>query len=958
MSLNECSELIQHRLNNIGAIHVRNPRSGNMVDANGAAIARIIDGCAGLGDEQLNQLILRYIEAYRTQYGRNPRNYTSWVSAINAQRATATRGQAQTQTQTRRQQTPVGTFMRNRRLGETASVVAPQASSTRQTRTAQTPIADYMRNRRRVETGNAVPPPASASMQTPPPQTVRQSTPPATTAPSSRTRTTTSRTRRAATAAESSSLSVLRQQIRTGNATWQQVETYINQNREQLSSYMTTQLRREMRASEDARVRMLEQRIQLCYYTSLTELEREMNASHVPENARPPLYSLYNRGYPQTPMQWLRYMRIRIDNYYIQSRQELDDECREFQVPWPIHEQLVRHYRQVRGNSQSQSQAQSQSQSQSSDSNAIVGRLVEMIEAGQYSSLSELERVMEINHLPNVSRDFLRTRYAQMYHDIANSQSQSQAQSQSQSRDPNVLVGEFVSMIQGGEFSSLESLEEIMESHSLPNVHRNFLRRKYAEMNHNNTNSRTQVRRRTIVTQNNVSNDQELLQSCVQSFGRIDQPPFKSLGNKLLKMCQKLDSSEVCTITNLDEKLRTLKAKYIIPSGYNTGGSLSQIQQDKEFVSLCSVMDHGVITRVKILHREQSATHIRYAGQNSVAYGQGISKIFFQKAANQMMSSTLFMKTEEDSDRVIINPEADVSSLVGQNTRENRIKVFKFVGQFMSFLLINGIKTDLHLSRSIQARFLYTEDEMTREDYILYFLLEFADKRNSFINLMRRPDDIEHSYLEFNDPIMLNNSLPAEAPVTKENFAKYLELTSLSMLKVKESKPYLDALLSGFYVTRQKLRSMDVKLPALDAMMTGSEITSVEIENIISTIRRTSGEAMQSPKIEMFFNILRDGINGGENKFPENVAREQTSTRPQTLEEFKKQLLFFWTGSRFYNSQFNYQVAVPTRATVFKAHTCFQQLEMPTSGPGVKNERAMYEMLVRTVGLEGFGFAG
>lgn len=435
---------------------------------------------------------------------------------------------------------------------------------------------------------------------------------------------------------------------------------------------MTTQLRREMRASEDAIVRMLEARIQLCYYTSLTELEREMNASHVPENARPPLYSLYNRGYPQTPMQWLRYMRIRIDNYYIQSRQELDDECREFQVPWPIHEQ---------------------------------------------------------------------------------------------------------------------------------------------------------------------------------------------------------------------------------------------------------------------------------------------SKIFFQKAANQMMSSTLFMKTEEDSDRVIINPEADVSSLVGQNTRENRIKVFKFVGQFMSFLLINGIKTDLHLSRSIQARFLYTEDEMTREDYILYFLLEFADKRNSFINLMRRPDDIEHSYLEFNDPIMLNNSLPAEAPVTKENFAKYLELTSLSMLKVKESKPYLDALLSGFYVTRQKLRSMDVKLPALDAMMTGSEITTVEIENIISTIRRTSGEAMQSPKIEMFFNILRDGTNG-ESKFPENVAREQTSTRPQTLEEFKKQLLFFWTGSRFYNSQFNYQVSVPTRATVFKAHTCFQQLEMPTSGPGVKNERAMYEMLVRTVGLEGFGFAG
>ena len=115
--------------------------------------------------------------------------------------------------------------------------------------------------------------------------------------------------------------------------------------------------------------------------------------------------------------------------------------------------------------------------------------------------------------------------------------------------------------------------------------------------------------------------------------------------------------------------------------------------------------------------------------------------------------------------------------------------------------------------------------------------------------------------------------------------------------------------------------------------------------------------ALLTFQIQWFFDILYDGLDGNPDEFPEAVAKEEPSTRPQTLTDFKKQLLFFWTGNRTFNSELNYQV-MPVTGTLFKAHVCYSQLEMPTRGPGAETKQAMYEMLVRTVGLEGFGFAG
>ena len=134
----------------------------------------------------------------------------------------------------------------------------------------------------------------------------------------------------------------------------------------------------------------------------------------------------------------------------------------------------------------------------------------------------------------------------------------------------------------------------------------------------------------------------------------------------------------------------------------------------------------------------------------------------------------------------------------------------------------------------------------------------------------------------------------------------------------------------------------------IDKMLTGSEISETEINNLIHTLQLST---VPQTLLTYFCNILRD--NGS--KFPTATAEEDPSTRPQTVEDFKKQLLFFWTGSRTYNNEFRYNL-IPRDIDVFKAHTCFHQMEFPTIGNGVSSEKNMYKMLVRTVGLEGFGF--
>jgi hypothetical protein len=457
---------------------------------------------------------------------------------------------------------------------------------------------------------------------------------------------------------------------------------------------------------------------------------------------------------------------------------------------------------------------------------------------------------------------------------------------------------------------------------------------------------------RSLVSSASPTNDMEILLSCSIAFSGINETPFKGLGNKLLKGCSKLDAEKHCQKNTMQTISRDLKEKYLtselrlrITSNHNDEFRHLFTHYDRQSFS------HDVLFSTPIrLHP------VKYVGEPGV--GPGISQNYFQNLLNQIFTKKFFVPTEEGSERCLINPDVDVTEFfprmsyrTPRNNMENRKKVFKFIGSVLAYSIINDIKSDLHLSRSIQARFLYKTTELTAEDYILYYLLEFSEERPTYINLLKNPEHIEMAGLEFNEPIVLDPSRNTET-LKSSNFRQYLELLSKEKLKVHESEPYLSAMLEGFFITRRFLRNRGVNLPQIDALMTGSQLTAVEIEEIIAKIVSTG--IQQTNKITWFFNILRDdGTNASPAKFPINVAREEPLTRPQTLEEFKKQLLFFWTGSRTYNSNFNYRV-VHSSSNVIQSHTCYYQLDIPSD---IRSQKAMYEMLVRIVGLEGFGFA-
>jgi hypothetical protein len=451
---------------------------------------------------------------------------------------------------------------------------------------------------------------------------------------------------------------------------------------------------------------------------------------------------------------------------------------------------------------------------------------------------------------------------------------------------------------------------------------------------------------KSLISSASPTSDEEILHTCSAAFAEINQPPFKGLGNKLLKGCSKLDASKHCTDNAVKELYEKLKSRYLTN---DNGISMNDLRHDAEMSLLFRRYHRHNESYDRGLRCHLTKQWIKYEGEDGI--GPGIAQNCFQKALNQVFTKHFFVPTEEGSERCLINSKVDVSEFFpgkgNANSIERRKRLFEFIGSLMAFCMITGrIKSDLHLSRSIQARFLYKKEEMTREDYILYYLLEFTSERPAHVNLLKNPEHIEMAYLEFNDPVVLDPAR-GEETLKASNYRSYLELLSQHKLKLKESEPYLEALLKGFFVTRRFLRNKNVHMTQLDAMMTGSELTGENVEEIIQKV--LSYGVPQSREVTWFFNILRD--NGS--KFPTAVAQEEPSTRPQTVSEFKKQLLFFWTGSRSYNSEFRYKI-VRIDNDVFKAHTCFQQIDIPTR---VESQKAMYEMLVRTVGLDGFGFA-
>lgn len=468
--------------------------------------------------------------------------------------------------------------------------------------------------------------------------------------------------------------------------------------------------------------------------------------------------------------------------------------------------------------------------------------------------------------------------------------------------------------------------------------------------------------------------DADYFESCRVAFGGIKNSTFKKLGNKLLNLCEKFSHQQKnCPQTSLKQHTDAFKIMYenMHQSHQQTVQMLPNIILNSELKSFLKEYYPLILRNVSF--EDDITEHpkflvgsffphgiqIRYTGSDAIGVGIGITTGFFQKLVNQLFDD-IFVETTKGSKRYMINPICDITKLLSIKKRgstddhKHRMNIFFIAGEILAFCMVYGFKTNHHLSRTIQTHLLHPREEASNEEYILYYLLEFPEERPTFINLMRNPDHIDLAEMEFNDPIILDSKLEDGALITKKNFQRYLTLLAKNKFKIEESRPYFKALSEGFFLKSNYLKERGINLQVFDALATGSDLSNEDIESLCEIVRRNSNVISYGHIMDWFYDILRDDGS----LFPVNVAQEEPDTRPQTVEEFKKQLLNFWTGSRAFNNEFNYKLTFYPNLTVVRAHTCFKMLDIPTSGDAVLSRDNFYSFFVRIVGHDGYGFAG
>ena len=84
---------------------------------------------------------------------------------------------------------------------------------------------------------------------------------------------------------------------------------------------------------------------------------------------------------------------------------------------------------------------------------------------------------------------------------------------------------------------------------------------------------------------------------------------------------------------------------------------------------------------------------------------------------------------------------------------------YNFIGQLLSFILVNDCGITNNISSYLIANF-YTPEKTTfsNADYVYFMLDDFPEFATSIINLMKKPETIVDAYIDFNSYYKSNSN--------------------------------------------------------------------------------------------------------------------------------------------------------------------------------------------------------
>lgn len=333
--------------------------------------------------------------------------------------------------------------------------------------------------------------------------------------------------------------------------------------------------------------------------------------------------------------------------------------------------------------------------------------------------------------------------------------------------------------------------------------------------------------------------------------------------------------------------------------------------------------------------------YIRFIDEDGIDAG-GLKREWFEKMAQEIFrpSYGLFLSSETNQSVFYPNDQSFVNS--------EHLKLFEFVGMILAKALLEGISINAHL-----ARFMYK--------HILGIKPELVD--------LKEIDESKYKSLCWildNDAGVLGDSFMAsyedfgvhkevelkvggnDIILSEENKAEYVKLMVdfELMFKIEEQ---IKALLRGFYRVIPKEKIMEFEVFELDNLLAGrSEIDVDDWQRNTEYLGFSPYLAFfpTHPQIVRFWNVVR-GFNQAQLR---KLLQFATGSSGVPAEGF--------AGLRNGGSikKFNIINNGDHRRSLPKAHTCFNQIELPQA---YESEDQMREKLLLAIeeGADSFGFS-
>lgn len=527
-----------------------------------------------------------------------------------------------------------------------------------------------------------------------------------------------------------------------------------------------------------------------------------------------------------------------------------------------------------------------------------------------------------------------------------------------------------------------------------------FLDKKYADIVAGKYEILPYRKHETIIDTNLYCIDKfEALKDIVQNKNNYDTDLFQ-LVSVLPKLCSRLITKSKCSkseLTDILDKFNTVYKKL------QQEFSIRDVEPGFELISLYNAF--------KMYNNLFKYTlYIHYKDNIGIDAG-GLIRQFLTKCSEQLISFNILKETEPGSNTYILNdkPTNDIYKNPG---------FYKCIGGFLRYCILFGIKHPFHLSRALLAQILYKKSDITKDEYVMFYLLDFPSSNTEIVGTLKEAKVLKHIELEKDTGLksfstekqrhlsLIKSSKSSEYIVdnllknsntssnhhyrprkvksiggasssskylSETNVASYFRKKAYSVLVGNMSKEVAD-FAAGFNNSSHKFYyDNQISINQIDAIITGFEVNVPAIIRHIKdyNIVQCEHERQNSrfPLLKMscnyklpiqhkwFIDILEGKVPYPKDLVTKNRQFFEDDKLFQDFDKFLISLLYYWTASKSYNDRFEYKLKLfeDKQDRFVVAHTCFFEIEISDK---IKSAKELYyRLLIGMQSIDEFGLA-